>query len=80
VTDNEDEYLNIANKFFSDLFTKDPNVKPSSLLELIKPADSDQMNEALLADLSEDEIGDTLFQIGPLKAPGPDGLLTRFFQ
>jgi hypothetical protein len=33
-----------------------------------------------LAELTEDEIGDALFKIGPLKAPGPDGLPARFFQ
>jgi hypothetical protein len=38
------------------------------------------MNEKLCADFTEKEIGDALFQIGPLKAPGPDGFPARFFQ
>ena len=29
---------------------------------------------------SEEEISNALFHIGPLKAPGPDGLPARFFQ
>jgi hypothetical protein len=29
---------------------------------------------------TEKEISDALFQIGPLKAPGPDGFPTRFLQ
>jgi hypothetical protein len=38
------------------------------------------MNEKLCADFTEKEIGDALFQISPLKAPGPDGFPARFFQ
>lgn len=38
------------------------------------------MNEALCAPYSEKEISDVLFQIGPLKAPGADGFLERFYQ
>lgn len=38
------------------------------------------MNQNLCRDFSEEEISDALFQIGPLKAPGPDGFLARFFQ
>jgi hypothetical protein len=34
----------------------------------------------LCKDFSPDEIGDALFQIGPLKAPRPDGFPGRFFQ
>ena len=34
----------------------------------------------LCAPFDDKEISDALFQIGPLKAPGPDGLPARFFQ
>jgi hypothetical protein len=38
------------------------------------------MNNDLCKELSEEEIGDALFQMGPLKAPGSDGFPARFFQ
>jgi hypothetical protein len=38
------------------------------------------MNEALTKEFSDAEIEKALFQIGPLKAPGPDGFHARFFQ
>ena len=37
------------------------------------------MNDRLCKDFTEEEIGDALFQIGPLKAPGPDGFPAHFF-
>jgi hypothetical protein len=38
------------------------------------------MNEKLLAELNVEEISQALSQIAPLKAPGPDGFPTFFFQ
>jgi hypothetical protein len=38
------------------------------------------MNGKLCAPFSEKEIGDALFQIGPLKAPGSDCFPARFLQ
>lgn len=38
------------------------------------------MNDVLNAPFTEKEVVDALFQIGPIKAPGPDGFPARFFQ
>lgn len=41
---------------------------------------TDEDNVKLCAPFTDKEIADALFQIGPLKAPGPDGYPARFFQ
>ena len=41
---------------------------------------TEEDNIKLCAPFSDKEISDALFQIGPLKAPGPDGFPARFFQ
>jgi hypothetical protein len=41
---------------------------------------SEETNASLCKGFSEEEISDALFQIGPLKAPGPDGFPVMFFQ
>jgi hypothetical protein len=38
------------------------------------------MNQDLCKEFSDDEISTTLFQIGPLKAPGADGFPAHFYQ
>ena len=64
--------------FFQNLFTKDDCVNPNVLVPLVEKCVNDGMNDQLCKEFSE-EIGDALFQIGPLKAPGPDGFPARFF-
>lgn len=41
---------------------------------------TNDMNAELCKPFTEEEIGDALFQIVPLKAPGVDGFPARFFQ
>jgi hypothetical protein len=70
----------MATNYFEHLFTKDTGIDPHEIVGLIEPIISAQTNSNLCKDYSDEEIGTALFQIGPLKAPGPDGLLGRFFQ
>jgi hypothetical protein len=70
----------IASSFFENLFSEDTNVCPNEILNLITPRVTPEVNESLTKEFSDLEIADALFQIGPLKAPGPDGFHARFFQ
>ncbi|XP_071678521.1 uncharacterized protein [Lolium perenne] len=78
--DDPDEIKNLANEFFKNLYASDPTVCPVDLLNLIHSPITPDINEGLCAGFTDDEISDALFQIGLLKAPGPDGMPGRFFQ
>ena len=70
----------ITNSYFSNLYTSEDNTDPMDILELVSTRVNGDMNSELIKSFSDKEIGDALFQIGPLKAPGPDGFPARFFQ
>ena len=67
------------NNFFQGLYKRDDKVIPQELIDLFPKKVDDRMNETLVKTVTNEEIGDALFQIGPLKAPGPDGFPARFF-
>jgi hypothetical protein len=71
----------MATSYFQELFTRDPpSLNPDMLLDMVQEKVTLQMNADLCRDFTDEEIGDALFQIGPLKAPGVDGFLVRFYQ
>ena len=70
----------MINNYFSDLYTKDPTVVLQEVTHLFDQCITDDMNDTLCKPFTEEEISNALFQIGPLKTPGPDGLPARFFQ
>lgn len=69
----------MALDYFSSLFLEDVNVDPRDVVNLFDPVITDDMNLSLCKPYTPEEISNALFQIGPLKAPGPDGLPARFF-
>jgi hypothetical protein len=74
------EMEGLATDFFQSLYTHDETVNPNIITDLISPCINDKMNNNLCAPFSDKDTSDALFQIGPLKAPGPDGFPTRFLQ
>ncbi|XP_073363229.1 uncharacterized protein [Aegilops tauschii subsp. strangulata] len=70
----------MVTSYFADLFSADNSLCADPVIDLINTRVTDHMNDALCVDFSDKEIADALFQIGPLKAPGPDGFPARFFQ
>ena len=71
---------NMVNSYFQNLFTGDDSLVQHHLLDLYDERVTSEMNDRLCAEFSEKEISDSLFQMGPLKAPGKDGFPARFFQ
>ena len=66
--------------YFSNLF-KSEVVQPNpEVTSLVKRKVTDEMNKALLAPYTEDDVRKALFDIGDLKASGPDGLHAIFLQ
>lgn len=66
--------------FFRDLYKADVGVQPNTIIDLLTPRVTADMNRALIKEFTDDEIAKALFQIGRLKAPGADGFHARFFQ
>jgi hypothetical protein len=50
------------------------------LTDLFERVVIEDTNQSLCNEFTEEEISNALFQIDPLKAPGPDGFPARFFQ
>jgi hypothetical protein len=78
--DDPEEIGARTTSFFHQLYTREEDVDPSEIIELFTGHVTAEMNDTLCAPFSEKEISDALFQIGPLKAPGPDGFPARFLQ
>lgn len=56
----------------------EPSVSIDAVLEAIPEKVTEEMNEALCREYTNDEIRTALFQMGPTKALGPDGFPTFF--
>jgi hypothetical protein len=63
----------VSVSYFKSLYTRDPSLNCDVINNLTPVQITEEMNINLCKDFSDEEISTTLFQIGPIKAPGPDG-------
>lgn len=69
-----EDIAGVAVQYFNDLFSSSPCTHIDECLEAVPQKVTFDMQQALSCDFTADEIKAALFQIGPTKALGPDGM------
>ena len=72
--------LQIAVKYFSDMFHSNGPTDTTTLIEAIEPFVSTNMNNFLTQEFRADEVHKALKQMHPKKSPDPDGMPPLFYQ
>lgn len=77
---DEDGINGLISKYFSNLFDHSGIREFSDVLSVVERCITDEMNCALVREVSVEEIKHAAFELGSLKALGPDGYSGFFFQ
>src|SRR4051812_20849356 len=75
-----EELEHMATQFYTNLYTSEGVSNMDEVLAAIPFKVTSEMNASLEAAYTGDEVKRALFQMSPLKAPGPDGFPAHFFQ
>lgn len=70
----------MSNTFYQDLFTAQADLEPEIVCQHVPRKVTATMCELLEQQFTPEEVERALFQMGPSKAPRPDGFIAGFFQ
>ena len=77
---DEEGIANTFMSYFDKLFTSSNPEECDEILNAISPSLNEEMNDMLCKNFTREEVEFTLDQMGPLKAPGDDGMPALFYQ
>ncbi|CAL1398685.1 unnamed protein product [Linum trigynum] len=78
--EDENRLKGLAQDFYKELFKARNPIPVNQLLEGFPGSVTAEMNEALCAPVTSEEIRKAVFSLGAKKAPGPDGFSGRFYR
>ena len=78
--EEEEDIVMVAVDYFDNLFTAGTCSQIDDCLNTVPYKLTPEMQQELTFDFTAEEIKAALFQIGPTKAPGLDGMNALFFQ
>ena len=70
----------VASDYFENLFQAGASDRMEECLDAVPQMVTEEMQETLFGEFIADEVRAALFQMGPTKAPEPDGMNALFFQ
>ncbi|KAF7828452.1 reverse transcriptase [Senna tora] len=78
--EEENQIRVCLDRYFTDLFSTVRNRDVSWVAGLVERRVNEDINAVLTRNITLDEVKKAVFDLGPQKAPGPDGLKGCFFQ
>ena len=75
-----EDIARVAIDYFDNLFSTGSCQQMEECLSTVSARVTTDMQEMLSGDFTADEIKEAVFQMGPTKAPSPDGMNALFYQ
>ena len=80
VVEEEGELQALITNFYKDLFCSRAGSRYDELLSCVHPRVTNEMNQHLMRDFSDEDIKSALDGMGDIKAPGVDGIPALFYK